>query len=191
MDQFPAIEATYHFSKYASQLPEVDATNFSLVQLIERVRSDIDETERLLGIPSVNLVLEHSPLKRTWVKNGIHNIKSALNDIGLFIERIRLGKNGGADINFAAKVRLVFQSSGRLENQRSELATCHQTLIAILNVLSPLEFQTDIYTIDPPKMPLSSCETIVSDQISQGQCRSNSTLNEMTNPTKYDSELCP
>jgi len=190
-DAYPAIESTFNFSKYASQLSDVDAANHNFVRILERVRSDINETERLLCIPTIHSVVENSPLKRTWIKNGIHNIKSALSDIGLFIERIRLDKNSGDPSNFATRVRLVLQNFGRLENQCSELATCHQTLIAILNILSPLEFLTNIKSIDPPpKILQSSSDTATWDPTSPAQFGKKAISNALANPTTYNGELC-
>jgi len=187
-EAYPAVETTFQFSKFAGQLPGVDAANLTFICLIEKIREDIDETERLLGIPSIHAVLENSPRKRTWVNNGIHNIESALNDIGLFIERIRLDKDDLSMNSFERRVQLVLQSSGKLENQRSELATCHQTLIAMLNVLSPLEFLTKITTIDPPpKVVPPVSETTTSEQ---DQCKSTTALGEESNTTMLNGRLC-
>lgn len=138
---FGAINTAFKFSEFVIALNEVGSENNVFVRTIQRVRLDLEEIERLLAIESVKSVLYQNPQKTRWVKEAIFDTKTALNDIGLFVERVRSDKDRDGEIGFGNRVRWVLKDHGKIENRRSELAACHQTLTTVLASLHPLEAQ--------------------------------------------------
>jgi hypothetical protein len=150
---FGAINTAFKFSEFVIALSEVGSENNVFVRTIQRVRLDLEETERLLRVPSIKLVLLNNPEKLEWMKNAIHSTKCALNDIGLYVERVRADKDRDGEITFGHRVRWVLKDHEKLENRRSELAACHQTLTTVLNTLHPLELMGGFTAVVPPPMP--------------------------------------
>ncbi|KAH7321604.1 hypothetical protein BKA65DRAFT_512576 [Rhexocercosporidium sp. MPI-PUGE-AT-0058] len=136
---FGAINTAFKFSEFAIELAEVGSENNVFVRTIQRVRLDLDETERLLRVPAIRISLANNPQKLFWIQHAINSTKCALNDIGLFVERVRSDQDRDDTVSFINRVRWVLNDHGKLENRRSELATCHQTLTTVLNTLHPLE----------------------------------------------------
>jgi hypothetical protein len=136
---FAAINTAFKFSEFVIQLSEVGSENHVFVRMIQRVRLDLEETERLLSIPVVKLHLVSNPQKDYWVRNAIYSTKCSLNDIGLYVERVRADKDRDGEITFAHRVRWVLKDHGKLENRRYELAACHQTLSTVLSSLHHVE----------------------------------------------------
>ncbi|KAH8591556.1 hypothetical protein B0O99DRAFT_598140 [Bisporella sp. PMI_857] len=136
---FGAINTTFKFSEFVIKLSEVRPENLVFVRTIQKVRVDLEETERLLSNPSIKAVLNNNPQKLMWMKNGIDSTRHALNDIGRYVERVRSESDRDGTIDFATRVRWVLQDHAKLENRRSELAACQQTLTAVLISLNQIE----------------------------------------------------
>ncbi|OCK81386.1 hypothetical protein K432DRAFT_295698 [Lepidopterella palustris CBS 459.81] len=136
---FGFINSAFKFSEFAVRLYEVGSENEVFVRLIQRVRKDLEETERVLHVESVKRKLSSTPGKLPWVMSAIHSTKQALDDIGRWVERVRADKEGYGTVSFENRVRWVFNDHEKLVNRSMELATCHQTLSTVLAYLSPLE----------------------------------------------------
>lgn len=115
------------------QLIEVGSENHVFVRTIQRFRLDLEETERLLSIAVIKAHLVNNPQNGYWIKNAIYSTKCSLNDIGLYVERVRADRDRDGEVTFAHRVRWVLKDHGKLENRRSELAACHQTLSIVLS----------------------------------------------------------
>ncbi|PVH85555.1 hypothetical protein DL98DRAFT_48553 [Cadophora sp. DSE1049] len=151
---FGAINTAFKFSEFAIELAEVGSENNVFVRTIQRVRLDLNEAERLLRVPAIRVSLENNPQKSIWIQHAIHSTKCALNDIGLFVERVRSDQDRDETVSFINRVRWVLNDHGKLENRRSELATCHQTLTTVLNTLHPVEMLASFSpTVASPAMP--------------------------------------
>ncbi|KAG4411344.1 hypothetical protein IFR04_015530 [Cadophora malorum] len=151
---FGAINTAFKFSEFAIELAEVGSENNVFVRTIQRVRLDLNEAERLLRVPAIRASLENNPQKSFWIQQAIHSTKSALNDIGLFVERVRSDQDRDETVSFINRVRWVLNDHGKLENRRSELATCHQSLATVLSTLHPVEMLASFSpTVASPVMP--------------------------------------
>ena len=151
---FGAINTAFKFSEFAIELAEVGSENNVFVRTIQRVRLDLHEAERLLRVPAIRASLETNPQKSFWIQQAIHSTKCALNDIGLFVERVRSDQDRDETVSFINRVRWVLNDHGKLENRRSELATCHQTLATVLSTLHPIEMLASFSpTVASPAMP--------------------------------------
>ncbi|KAG4428758.1 hypothetical protein IFR05_015760 [Cadophora sp. M221] len=159
---FGAINTAFKFSEFAIELAEVGSENNVFVRTIQRVRLDLDETERLLRVPAIRASLANNPQKMFWIQQAINSTKCALNDIGLFVERVRSDQDRDDTVSFINRVRWVLNDHGKLENRRSELATCHQTLTTVLNTLHPVEMLASFSptVASPPMAPPPTYESV-------------------------------
>ena len=148
---FAFLNSAFKFSEYAVKLYSVDSENGVFVRMIQRVRLDLEETERLVHSPSVKSKLITTPGKLPWIKGVILSTKSALNEIGRWVERVRSDKEGYGRISWENRVRWVFNDNDKLVNRRMELGTCHQALSTVLAYLTPLEQAATPLTAEPPE----------------------------------------
>lgn len=136
---FAFLNSAVKFSEVALKLCAVGSENGVFVRLILRVRNDLQEVERLISTPSVKKKLISTPGKLPYIKNVVFSTKSALNEIGRWVERVRSDKEGHGSISFENRVRWVFNDHDKLTNRTLELSTSHQSLSNVLQYLMPLE----------------------------------------------------
>jgi hypothetical protein len=134
--------------------------------MIQRVRLDLEETERLLCVPSVKKRLISTPGKLPWINGVINNARSALNEIGKWVERVRADKEGYGSVSWENRVRWVFNDHDKLVTRRMELGASHQALLTVLSYLAPLE-QTEAPVDAPP--PEYNDATFFDDYLSPRQ----------------------
>jgi hypothetical protein len=147
---FAFLNTCFKLSEYAVKLYGVESENGVFVRMIQRVRLDLEETERLLSVPSVKTKLISIPGKLPWIKGVVVSTKSALNDIGRWVERVRAEKEGYGSVSFENRVRWVFSDQEKLLNRSVELRTSHQALSTVLAYLTPLEQTTPTLAAEPP-----------------------------------------
>jgi hypothetical protein len=136
---FSFLNSAFKLSEYAVKLYGVESENGVFVRMIQQVRLDLEETERLLCVPLVKKKLISTPGKLPWIKGTIISTKSALNEIGRWVERVRADKEGYGSVSLENRVRWVFSDHDKLVNRRMELGTSHQALSTLLAYLAPLE----------------------------------------------------
>ncbi|CZS93820.1 uncharacterized protein RAG0_03930 [Rhynchosporium agropyri] len=61
---------------------------------------DLEETKSLLRVPAIKISLSNNPQKRFLIEHAIHSTKCALNDIGLFVERVRSDQDRDDTVSF-------------------------------------------------------------------------------------------
>lgn len=147
---FAFLNSAFKLSEYAVKLYEVESENGVFLRMIQRVRLDLEETERLLSVPSVKEKLISTPEKLPWVKGVVVSTKSALNEIGKWVERVRVEKEGYGNISFDTRVRWVFKDREKLVTRSMELRTSHQALSTVLAYLVPLEHVATSLASGPP-----------------------------------------
>ncbi len=133
------------------RLYSVGSENGVFVRMIQRVRLDLEETERLIYSPTVKSKLVATPGKLPWIKGVILSTKETLNEIGRWVERVRSDKEGHGSISWENRVRWVFSDNEKLANRSMELGTCHQALSTVLAYLSPLEQAAAPLAAEPPE----------------------------------------
>ncbi|KAH8678629.1 hypothetical protein BGZ60DRAFT_525376 [Tricladium varicosporioides] len=161
---FAFLNTAFKFSEYAVKLSNVGSENGVFVRLILRVRKDLEEVERLICTPSVKKRLINTPGKLPYIKDVLFSAKSALNDIGRWVERVRADKEGYGSISFENRVRWVFNDHDKLTNRTLELSTNHQSLSNVLQYLMPLE-RPDSPTIPENAPPPTYDDTTALDEI--------------------------
>ena len=136
---FASIGSALKFADVAVRISDVGSENAVFVRTIYVVRSDLEEVERLLSLDVVQKKLAGTPGKLPWVKTAIFNTRSALNEIGKWVERARVEHETTGSIKFDTRVRWVFNDHEKLLNRKTELSTCHQQLSNVLSYLIRLE----------------------------------------------------
>lgn len=136
---FASIDSAFKFADLVVRLREVGTENEVFVRIIQVVRDDLNEVERLLGVECVQRKLTSIPGKLPWVKNAIIHTKSALNEIGRWVEPALVGQESNGSLQFDTRVRWVLNDHEKLLNRKTELMTCHQQLSNVLNYVAQLE----------------------------------------------------
>jgi hypothetical protein len=165
---FAFLNSAFKLAEYAVKISGVESENGVFVRMIQRVRLDLEETERLLCVPSVKKKLISTPGKLPWIRGSINSAKSALNDIGRWVERVRADKEGYGSVSWENRVRWVFKDHDKLVTRRMELGTCHQALSTVLLYLAPLEHTETQVDAAPPQFDDA---TFFDDFLSPGQKR--------------------
>jgi hypothetical protein len=171
---FGGINTAFKFSEFAIALKDVGKENAVFARTIQRVKDDLEETERLLYLPEVKSALARYPGKIAWINKAISSVKVALNDIGLYVERARSDKDRDGSVSFENRVRWVLKDHEKLKNRAVELNTCHISLSSVLEELHRLEHLGAV-TSGPSESSLSlsqeappTYETAVEDTDFQG-----------------------
>ncbi|KAH7088372.1 hypothetical protein FB567DRAFT_628101 [Paraphoma chrysanthemicola] len=146
---FASVGSAFKFADLAVRVAEVGSENEVFVRTIRVVRDDLNEVERLLSNDSVHRKVTGIPGKLPWIKGAIINTKSALNEIGKWVEHARAEQESTGSIRFETRIRWVFNDHEKLLNRKTELSTCHQQLSNVLTYLLRLE---DVpTTAEPPE----------------------------------------
>lgn len=135
---FNFINTAFKLSAYAGRVYESESDHGAFVRMIESVRHDLAEVERLLVLQSVKTRLINTPGKLSYIRGAVINAKTALNEIGKWVDRAKADE-GTEIVTFENRVQWIFNDHGKLVNQQMELSTCQQDLSSVLAFLSPLE----------------------------------------------------
>ncbi|CAO2657914.1 Nn.00g071740.m01.CDS01 [Neocucurbitaria sp. VM-36] len=136
---FASVGSAFKFADLAVRIAEVGSENEVFVRTIHVVRDDLKEVERLLKTNTMQRKLASTPGKTTWVSSALDNTRSALNEIGKWVERARAEQESTGSIQFNTRVRWVFNDHEKILNRTTELMTCHQQLSNVLSYLIRLE----------------------------------------------------
>ncbi|KAI8933609.1 hypothetical protein NX059_009337 [Plenodomus lindquistii] len=136
---FASVGSALKVADVAVRIAEVGSENDVFVRMIHNVRDSLAEVERLLNSGSVRTKLAETPAKVPWIQRTINSSRSALNDIGRWVERARAEQQSTGSIQFTTRVRWILNDHEKLVNRTAELNTCHQQLSTVLNYLTPLE----------------------------------------------------
>lgn len=147
---FAFLNSAVKFSECAIKLYGVETENGVFVRMIQQVRIDLEETERLLHVPSVRAKVLSTPGKLPWIKGTILGAKTAINEIGRWVERVRAEKEGYGSVSLENRIRWVFHDNEKLLNRRLELGTSHQSLSNVLQYLVGLEGSETQANAAPP-----------------------------------------
>jgi hypothetical protein len=137
-----AVAGTYkvaEFLVHLRKLHSVGKENDVFVRMVERVRIDLAEVDRLLSVPEIKLALSRSPEKVTWIKRAITTLRAAMEEKARWTESVRKGIEGGRILGLKKRIWWVLEEHEKLESRRMELAMCHLGLLQVLAFLEPLE----------------------------------------------------
>ncbi|KAJ4293690.1 hypothetical protein N0V90_008974 [Kalmusia sp. IMI 367209] len=143
----PSLSTVFDFAEWASAQGKVSSENEVFVNLLQRVRRDVTEASRLYtSSHAVKDYLEAWPDKKTWIETILHDIQRALNDIGLFMETVRVSGDDGGAVGLRRKFDWVMSHHKKLMSKQQYLMLCHQSLMAAVQVMQTAEMNA---TFDP------------------------------------------
>lgn len=109
------------------------------LRTIRVVRDDLNEVRRLSNINSVRNKLLNTPERNSWVQGAIYNTNTALNEIGMWVERARAEQQSPNSVQSNGHTQLILHDQYKLENRKTELTTCYQQLSNVLHYLMTLD----------------------------------------------------
>ncbi|KIW01593.1 uncharacterized protein PV09_07065 [Verruconis gallopava] len=131
---FSGINAAFIFADFISKLNDVpeEARRFST--LIHRVRLDYYEALRLISHESVRSRFTKEPKSREYVYGTIKAVKSALADIGHFVERIRVqDESGKGTVTLSRKLEWLWKYRSKVDSSEKVLDTSHKSMLSAIH----------------------------------------------------------
>ncbi|KAF2671157.1 hypothetical protein BT63DRAFT_423390 [Microthyrium microscopicum] len=121
------------------KLHDVGKDNMIFVRIIDRVRVDLTETERLLAHKDVKYALSKSPEKVAWIHKTITAVREALQEMNGYTMRVRKDTDRGRWVGLRNRIYWRMEELEKLEVHSMEVARCHESLLQVLTFLGTLE----------------------------------------------------
>jgi hypothetical protein len=137
-----AIGGAYKLSEFlykAKRVRDVGPANAVYVRLINRVRADLEEVQRLLTVPEVKEALEANKPKAKWVYGAMRDVRGALENITPHTERVAGDIEDGRRVGFRHRLRWLLSEKEKLENREKEVNVAHGSLMEVIGFLTALE----------------------------------------------------
>lgn len=136
---FPAIPTTYYFADYVLSTEKASADTIAFVRIIQQVRQDIDEATRLFISSAVSSFLDAYPNKRKWIESSLLEVRRALNEIGMDMDKA-WGHDGDSG-TAASKLKLEWglRNQKKLLKKKQQLDQCHAQLTGAIYVMQTAE----------------------------------------------------
>ncbi|CAI6291453.1 unnamed protein product [Periconia digitata] len=137
---FSSLPIVFDFANFAlSQDKKLSGDCQTFVNLLQRVRQDVNEVSRLYGTRAITDYLQSWPDKKVWIDNILLDIQRALNDIGAQIQAVRVSGDDGGAASLKRKFDWVLSHHKKLLGKQQYLTTCHQSLMAAVQVMNAAE----------------------------------------------------
>lgn len=156
---FSSLSTVFNFVDFAIARDEVSSENKVFVNLIHRVRHDVNEASRLRTCPAVISYCDLVPDRQTWIDAILLDVRRALNDIGIYLENVRVTGDGGV-VALKQKFEWALSHHQKLLTREISLSMCHQSLMAAIQVMQQVEmggrhgsYELEGTTPDPYRAP--------------------------------------
>ncbi|KAF2246273.1 hypothetical protein BU26DRAFT_65314 [Trematosphaeria pertusa] len=146
---FSSLSTVFDFAEFASQQGKVSSETEVFINLIQRVRQDVTEASRLYVSPAVIDHLEAWPDKKAWVDMILVDIERSLNDIGVYMETVRVTGDDGGTVGLRRKFEWVLSHHKKLINKQQYLTLCHSSLMAAVQAMQTAEMNGAYGPHDP------------------------------------------
>jgi hypothetical protein len=143
---FSSLPTVFDFADWLSTQGRVSSDNEVFVDLLQRVRHDVTEASRLYSSQAVVDFLESWPDKKTYIDKILHDIEKVLNDIGQFLETVRVSGDDGGTVGLRRKFQWALSHQKKLNSKQQLLTTCHQSLMPAVQLMQNAEMNA---TFDP------------------------------------------
>jgi hypothetical protein len=127
------------FLIHAKRLTDVGHENAVYVRIMERVRLDLKETDRLLKLPEVKHAMANAPEKLGWIKRTITAMKESVTEMNKYVYRVSGDVERGRWIGVKHRFRWVLDDSEKALRCRGEVGICHEGLLEVITFLSAFE----------------------------------------------------
>jgi hypothetical protein len=136
---FASLSTVFNFVDFALSRKDVSADNQVFVNLIHRVRHDLIEAIRLRSCPAVLSYYELYPEKQTRTDQILLDVQKALNEIGTYMENVRVSGDHGGSVGLKNKFEWVLGHHQKLQTRQGFLSVCHQSLMGTIPLMQQLE----------------------------------------------------
>ncbi|KAL8719784.1 MAG: hypothetical protein Q9225_003245 [Loekoesia sp. 1 TL-2023] len=150
-DPFSAIGTAIRVAEFCFRFKEVSSENRVFLNLIVRVRTDLEEALRERQAKAISL--QCIPEKRAWIDGAIRDAQQQLSDIGRLVEDARIDEQQGKTVSFKHRIDWVLTNHQRFVTQERALATSHTSLLAAMAVLHNLTAPANPTPITAPSSP--------------------------------------
>jgi hypothetical protein len=136
-----AVAGAYKFGEFIIKLRHlegVDGDSSVFVRIMDRVRLDLLEVERLLDLPEVKSALSRNREKVLWIQSCIGDMHMALDQTNGIISGVKKGL-GSWTWGFYSRVKWALHDHEKLQHRRMEVALKHLSILNVLTYLAPLE----------------------------------------------------
>jgi len=141
---FSSLPTVFNFIDFAVAQEDVSADNKVFVNLIHRVRHDVNEALRLRALPAIVDYCEAVPDKEAWIDAVLLDVKGALNDIGLYMENVRISGDSGSASALKRKFQWVLGHHQKLLTREISLSMCHQSLTSVIQFMQLTAMQAEV-----------------------------------------------
>lgn len=149
-DPIEAVSSTigtaFKLAEFCLALKEVDSESRAFLELIDRVRKDLAEANRERY--EKQIVLKSMPSKRAWIDDTIIDTRKTLNDIGTYVENVRVDLEQGKVVRLRHRFEWVLSNHQRFITSELKLSTCHKSLLTAIAAMYNLH--PCIAPVQPP-----------------------------------------
>jgi len=146
---FSSLSTVFDFADYASSHEKVSSNSEVFINLLQRVRQDVTEASRLYKSQAVADYFDSWPDKKTYVDAILLDIQRALNDIGIYMETVRVSGDDGGSVGLRRKFEWVLSHHKKLISKQQNLTVCHQSLMTAVHVMLTAEMNVAFNGQDP------------------------------------------
>ncbi|ORY19167.1 hypothetical protein BCR34DRAFT_582356 [Clohesyomyces aquaticus] len=177
---FSSISTVFKFADFVAALNGVPSETDIFVNLIQRVRQDVNEALRLHASSNVADFFETFPHKKVWIDSILLDVQRALNDIGVYVEDVREGGDEGGAARMKHRFEWVLTHHQKLISREIALNTCHQSLMAAIQAMQASEMgahyaasssAVELPVPQPPTLPWLQEEDILRGPYSRQKWR--------------------
>ncbi|KAF2746174.1 hypothetical protein M011DRAFT_487676 [Sporormia fimetaria CBS 119925] len=134
-----SISTAFRFADFASQFQEASSEIGSFVHTIQRVRDDIFIATRLRQSRRIEDYCASHPEERSWIDNILLDVQSALNDMGVYVENVRVAGDEGGAVGIKRKFEWILSHHHKVRDRQTALLVCHQSLSTAINMMQMVE----------------------------------------------------
>jgi hypothetical protein len=134
-----AIGATYKVAEFAvkcKQLFEVRSENAVFVRLVERVRADLAEAERLMALKSVQEAMRGNKARTLYIQKLMHDIREAIEGMTKYTSRVA---GAGWWLGLDKRIWWVLHERGKLLHRQMELTMAREGILEVIGHLESFE----------------------------------------------------
>jgi hypothetical protein len=136
-----AVAGAYKFGEFVLKLRHlhgVDGMNSVFVRIVDRVRTDLEEVERLLKLKEVKEALKDNPKKVAWIYNCIGSMRQVLESTNKICGGVTAGLSSWT-WGLYSRAKWVLEDHEKVQHLRMEIAVNHLSVLNVLTYLAPLE----------------------------------------------------